>query len=207
MPLRIAAVELLNVLRPTVAVAVFITFAAHALHLNPDWRARFRAGDDTGLDAFVQEVRRFYPSFPAVAARVRAAFTWQGMYFPKGRRVMLDLFGTDRDARTWSEPHEFRPERFQEEDGGAFGFIPQGGGEVAVHHRCPGEPVTIELMKVAVQFLSAKITYDVPEQDLDIAWSRLPALPHSRMVVRDVRAATTGREDSLHDGRDRVSLV
>ena len=46
LPLRIASVELLNVLRPTVAVAVFITFAAHALHLHPEWRARFRAGDD-----------------------------------------------------------------------------------------------------------------------------------------------------------------
>lgn len=192
LPLRIAAVELLNVLRPTVAVAIFITFAAHALHLHPEWRARFRAGDDSGLDAFVQEVRRFYPFFPAVAARVRAAFTWRGMYFPKGRRVMLDLFGTDCDARTWSGPDEFRPERFWTEDGGAFGFIPQGGGEARIHHRCPGEPVTIELMKVAVRFLSAKITYDVPEQDLDIAWSRLPALPHSRMVVRDVRPATAG---------------
>ena len=29
---RIAAVELLNILRPTVAVSVFITFTAHALH-------------------------------------------------------------------------------------------------------------------------------------------------------------------------------
>lgn len=159
---------------------------------SPDWRARFRAGDDISLDAFVQEVRRFYPFFPAVAARVRTKFTLQGMHFPKGRRVILDLFGTDRDARTWSEPHEFCPERFQEEDGGAFGFIPQGGGEVGVQHRCPGEPVTIELMKVAVQFLSARITYDVPGQDLDIAWSRLPALPYSRMIIRDVRAATTG---------------
>ena len=192
LPLRIAAVELLNVLRPTVAVAVFITFAAHALHLHPEWRARFRTGDDSGLDAFVQEVRRFYPFFPAVAARVRTGFTWRGMHFPKGRRVMLDLFGTNRDARTWSEPDEFRPQRFREEDGGAFGFIPQGGGDARIHHRCPGEPVTVELMKVAVRFLSAEITYDVPAQCLDIAWSRLPALPHRRMVVRDVRPAIIG---------------
>ena len=72
-----------------------------------------------------------------------------------------------------------------------IGFIPQGGGEVRIHHRCPGEPVTTELMKVAVRFLSAKIIYDVPEQDLGIAWSRLPALPHSRMIIRDVRTAAT----------------
>jgi len=96
----IAAVELLNVLRPTVAVSVFITSAAHALYRHPEWRARFRSGDETGLDAFVQEVRRFYAFFPAVAARVRAAFTWRNIDFPTGRRVMLDLLGTDRDAQT-----------------------------------------------------------------------------------------------------------
>ena len=33
---------------------------------------------------------------------------------------------------------------------------------------------------------------DWAEQDLGIAWSRLPALPHSGMIIRDVRAATTG---------------
>jgi len=32
---RIAAVELLNMLRPTFAVSVFITFIAHALHHHP----------------------------------------------------------------------------------------------------------------------------------------------------------------------------
>lgn len=191
LPLRIAAVELLNVLRPTVAVAVFITFAAHALHQHSQWGARFRSGDETDLDAFVQEVRRFYPFFPAVAARVRTGFTWRDMEFPTGRRVMLDLFGTDRDVRTWSEPDEFRPERFHTEDGGAFGFIPQGGGEARIHHRCPGEPITVELIKVAVRFLSTQITYDVPEQDLGIAWSRLPALPRSRMVLGNLKSADT----------------
>lgn len=104
---------------------------------------------------------------------------------------MLDLFGTDRDARTWSQPHEFRPERFQTEDGGAFGFILQGGGEARIHHRCPGEPITVELMKVAVRFLSTQITYDVPEQDFGTAWSRLPALPRSRMVLSNVKSADT----------------
>lgn len=57
---RIAAVELLNVLRPTVAVSVFITFAAHALHRFPSCRQELLT-DDENLEFFVQEVRRFYP--------------------------------------------------------------------------------------------------------------------------------------------------
>lgn len=36
---RTAAVEVLNVVRPTVAVSWFVTFAAHALHRWPEHRA------------------------------------------------------------------------------------------------------------------------------------------------------------------------
>lgn len=61
---HVAAVELLNVLRPTVAVAVYITFAAHALHEHPECRQNLEAGDDRYAELFVQEVRRFYPSSP-----------------------------------------------------------------------------------------------------------------------------------------------
>lgn len=187
LPPRIAAVELLNVLRPTVAVAVYITFVAHALHAYPEGRARLAADGEAYADLFVQEVRRFYPFFPSIAARVRHSFEWRGVRFPRGRRVMLDLFGTDRDPRTWEEPDAFRPERFGRSNGGLFGFVPQGGGEHAVHHRCPGEWITLELMRVAVRFLTETIDYDVPTQDLRIDWSRLPALPRSRFVLADVR--------------------
>ena len=141
---RIAAVELLNILRPTVAVSVFITFTAHALHQFPTCRQKFRA-DDGYLECFVQEVRRRYPFFPAVMARVRRDFEWKGYRFPRGRRVVLDLYGTNRDPRAWDAPEEFRPERFQGWDGSPFHFIPQGGGDHHRNHRCPGEWITIEI--------------------------------------------------------------
>jgi fatty-acid peroxygenase len=44
---EVAAVELINVLRPTVAVARFVTFAAWALHEHPEWRQKLQAGDDS----------------------------------------------------------------------------------------------------------------------------------------------------------------
>lgn len=102
--------------------------------------------------------------------------------------MLLDLHGTDHDARTWDAPEEFRPERFRRWDGSPFNFIPQGGGDHYLNHRCAGEWVTIELMKVASDSLARRIEYDVPEQDLQIDASRLPALPRSRFVIRDVRA-------------------
>lgn len=42
-------------------------------------------------------------------------------------------------------------------------------------------------MKGAVEFLVNGMAYDVPEQDLRIDLSRMPAIPESRFVVRNVR--------------------
>jgi fatty-acid peroxygenase len=166
---------------------VFITHAAHALHEHPECRQRLQAGEAGYADLFVQEVRRFYPFFPAVMARTRRGFEWKGYRFPEGARVMLDLHGTDHDPRSWNAPEEFRPERFRRWDGSPFDFIPQGGGDHHQGHRCAGEWITIELMKVAVDFLARRIAYDVPEQDLRIDRARLPALPRSRFVIGNVQ--------------------
>ena len=184
---HVAAVELLNVLRPTVAVAVYVTFIAHALHEYPECRRKLEASEDGYDQLFVQEVRRFYPFFPSVMAQVRNAFEWQGYHFPQGRRVVLDLYGTNHDVRTWDAPEEFRPERFRKWDGSPFTFIPQGGGDHDTDHRCPGEWITIELMKLSLDILTRQIQYDVPDQDLRIDYSRLPALPRSRFAITSVR--------------------
>lgn len=184
---RVAAVEVLNVLRPTVAVARYVTFTAIALHEHPEYRQRIRTGEDDLVEPFVQEVRRFYPFFPFVGALVRRNFEWRGYRFPEGTKVLLDLYGTNHDSRSWGRPNEFWPERFHNWDGNPFDFIPQGGGDHLLSHRCPGEWITIELMKEALRFLTRSIEYDVPEQDLRISLRKIPALPASGFMMRNVR--------------------
>jgi fatty-acid peroxygenase len=185
---RVAAVELLNLLRPTIAISVYVVLMAHALHEHPTYGEAISSGDSTLVEPFVQEVRRVYPFFPAVAARVKEPFEWQGYRFPEGRRVLLDLYGTNHDPRHWGEPDVFRPERFAGRTIDAYSFIPQGGGDPNHHHRCAGEWITIALMKQAVEFLSREIDYRVPKQDLRIEFSRMPALPRSEFVMEGVRA-------------------
>jgi len=185
---RIAAAELLNLLWPTVAISVFIVFAAHALHEHPSWRARLRTNRDrVELAALVQEVRRFYPFFPAVVARTRREFEWKGHRFPAGRRTMLDLFGTNHDARTWEAPAKFRPERFLEDPPGPFSFVPQGGSTVKGNHRCPGEGITRALMAQAVELLLDRLDAIVAAQDFRVDDGRLPALPREQFMLRRVR--------------------
>jgi fatty-acid peroxygenase len=186
LPRRIAAVELLNVLRPTVAVDRFVVFAALALHDHPQWRERVH-GDEPATETFVQEVRRYYPFFPVAAARVRRPFEWSGHHFPLGRRVLLDLYGTNRHPELWPGPEQFRPDRFVGWRGDPFGLVPQGGGDHLTGHRCAGEWITIELMKRAVTNLTTAMSYRVPPQDLAISLRRMPALPPSGFLIDGVR--------------------
>lgn len=184
---RTAAVELLNVLRPTVAVSIYIAFVALALRRDEAFRRKLMYNDDEYAECFAQETRRYYPFFPAVIARTRKDFEWKGYRFPAGRLALLDLYGTNHDARQWEDPDQFRPERFQKRAACPFSLIPQGGGDPHVHHRCPGEGAAVALMKVAADFLVNEISYRVPEQDLSIDWRRLPALPRSGFIISDLR--------------------
>lgn len=183
---RIAAVELLNLIRPTVAVSVYIALLAHAVKTYP---ATVPAADDAeGYAHFTQEVRRFYPFFPALMGRVRQEFQWEGVAFPLGRRVLLDLHGTNM-AQEWGDPEAFRPDRFAEDRYDPFLLVPQGGGNHYEHHRCPGEAITLALMKLALRMLTACLAFDVPEQKLDIDRSRMPALPADRFVLTSVQVS------------------
>ncbi len=183
-----AAVEVINLLRPTIAVDRYLTFVALALHDHPTWRQRLADAEDDLVRAFVQEVRRTAPFFPFTAARVRTDFTWEGYDFPEGRRVLLDLFGTNLDGRIWPNPTRFRPERHLEGEPSPYALIPQGGGDHHQGHRCAGEWITIDLMQAATRLLTGSMTYDVPDQDLAIGRGRIPGLPRSGFVMTGVQS-------------------
>jgi len=178
-----AAVELINLLRPTLAVARFVVFGALALHQFPAWRARLASGDDAELTMFAQEVRRFYPFFPGVGGRASGDFTWHGMRFAKGDWVLLDLYGTNHHPALWPQPESFDPERFASWRDDGHSLVAQGAGDYLTGHRCPGEMATVALMKSALHLLAAEASYQVPAQDLTIDMARMPTMPRSGLVL------------------------
>ncbi|QBP41965.1 cytochrome P450 [Paenisporosarcina antarctica] len=184
---QIAAVELINVLRPIVAIATFITFTALALYEHPTHKEKLQSGDKKELEMFVQEVRRFYPFGPFIGAKVRKGFIWNDFHFEKGMLVFLDMYGTNHDPRNWENPNDFRPDRFKERKSNLFDFIPQGAGDPAQGHRCPGEGITVEVMKVSLDFLVNKIKFDVPDQDISYSLVKMPTLPESGFVMSNIR--------------------
>jgi len=181
-----AAVELINILRPTVANARYIVFAAMSLHDHPEWQSRIQASDDH-LDVFVDEVRRYYPFIPFIGGRVLSQFTWRNHTFKKNDWVLFDLYGTNHDPRIWTDPQIFRPERFSQRKIGPYDLVSHGAGDRRLTHRCPGEWITVELMKALIRVTVREMSYEVPSQDLHINLSRIPALPNSRFQVNKVR--------------------
>jgi len=184
---QMAAIELINVLRPIVAISTYITFAALALHEHPEYKEQFRSGESRDLEMFAQEVRRFYPFGPFVGARVREDFALNDYKLKKGMLVLLDMYGTNHDSQIWNKPDEFHPERFKERKGSLFDFIPQGGGDPAMTHRCPGEGIAVEIIKAGLDFLVNKIEFEVPEQDLSYSLAKMPTLPESGFLIGNIR--------------------
>ncbi|MEV0720914.1 cytochrome P450 [Asanoa sp. NPDC050611] len=181
---RTAAVELLNVVRPTIAVSWFVAFSAHALHRWPEHRDRLRAGGPAFAEAFAHEVRRFYPFAPFVGGLAPDDVEFAGHRIPRGAMVLLDLYGQNHDPALWKDPYWFDPDRFLGPDAAPdpYTLVPQGGGDPATGHRCPGEPNTVALLSdLAVRL--ARLEYDVPPQNLDIPLDRIPTRPRDGMLV------------------------
>lgn len=185
--IKIATVELINILRPIVAIGNYIAFAVLALHTYPQYRKRIQSGDGPYAEWFSQEVRRFYPFTPFVGAKVRNDFEWNGYLFPGKTLLLLDVYGTNHDPRNWEHPDEFWPERFRNWRENPFDFVPQGGGDHYKGHRCAGEWITIEALKTVVNFFAQNMQYEVPEQDLSIDLSRMPAVPKSHVVISKIK--------------------
>lgn len=178
---RVAAVELLNVLRPTAAVAHYLVFAAWALHKRPELREHVVASAEF-RHAFAQEVRRFFPFFPLIGGRARCELQWQGMSITRDDWVMLDLYATDHDPAAWENPGLFDPGRFLGE-GAERLVVAQGAGDPQLDHRCPGEPLTRDLIDELSLVLAETPPVVLPEQDLRISLRRFPALPRDGMRV------------------------
>ncbi|AKD04659.1 cytochrome P450 [Pontibacter korlensis] len=184
---KIASVELINVIRPIVAIANYVAYSALALHEHPEQRNKLASGEDKYSQYFVQEVRRLYPFTPFLGARTRKGFEWNGYQFDEGKLVLLDAYGMLHDPEIWPEPYEFKPERFSNWSGSPFDFIPQGGGDdFYTTHRCAGEWITIEAMKVALKFLTLEVQYEVPQQDLSISLVQIPTKPKSGIEISNI---------------------
>lgn len=196
---KTAAVSLNNAFRPLLAAVHFITFGAMAIHENPEIKEKLQNDQDNYGQWFTQEVRRYFPFAPAMGAKVKNNFEWHGYEFKKNTLVILDLFGTNRHPDSWENADQFIPERFKDWKESPFAFVPFGGGDHYIGHRCAGEWLTVMVMKSVFQYLTQKITYHVPEQNLDYDMTRMPTMPKSRFVMMDIIKVDSDSSDIIEN--------
>ena len=190
-----AGIELQNTIRPHIAVARFAAFAAKALHEHPGWRERIRhetaergtlAGGPLAT-AFAQEVRRTAPFVPMLPAIARTDFEFAGTRVKKGDRLLIDVLNTNTDPVAWERADEFDPERFigldSEEAEAIEAFIPHGGADVRIGHRCPGEKIAVASLAMTVAALSEP-EIEILDEGLEFSWREMPTRPVSGGLVR-----------------------
>jgi cytochrome P450 len=112
--------------------ATALAWALHAAATHPVDAARLAdAAPEGGGDAppppfaaaFVDEVLRLFPPFPAIVRRALHPFDAGGYAIERGTVLMISLWVTHRDARHFVDPLAFRPERWSD---GLRRALPQG---------------------------------------------------------------------------------
>ena len=108
------------------------------------------------LQGIIKETLRLYPPAPLAGPRQFSEdCTLGGYYVSKGTRLILNLSKIQKDSRIWSNPIEFRPERFlttHDPRGKHFEFIPFGAGRRA----CPGMTFALQMLHLTLaSFLQA----------------------------------------------------
>ncbi|GEK92168.1 cytochrome P450 [Alkalibacterium kapii] len=187
LPLDVAAVELLNIIRPTVALTVWVALMGHALFEEGQY-SKLKANFEELQDPFIQEMRRYYPFFPMLPAIAIDDVEIDGYHIPKDSWVILDLYGTNHDVRTVDHPGTFDIERYKgrakeisyEEE---YEMIAQGGGKFREMHRCAGEWITLHSLRVFSDHLVNKYDFTVPEQDWRIPMNQFPTYPNSKGLL------------------------
>jgi cytochrome P450 len=133
--------------------SIALTWLLDRLGREPDLADAFLA-DPTGevADSVVKETLRLQPPASAALRRLTAPRRVGGWDLPAGVDVMVPSTIVHRDPRGFSEPDEFRPERWLDPSPPHAPFFPFGGGA----RRCVGEHLAhAEIATVIPAFLRA----------------------------------------------------
>lgn len=121
------------------------------------------------LQAIVKETLRLYPAAPLAAPREFSTnCTLAGYHIPKGTWLIVNISKIQRDPEIWSNPLEFRPERFLEGThmdvdfkGRNFELIPFGAGR----RSCPGMGFSQQILHIVLATLLHNFDLSIPNDE------------------------------------------
>ncbi|CAN0878473.1 Desmethyl-deoxy-podophyllotoxin synthase [Linum grandiflorum] len=125
------------------------------------------------LPLIIKETLRLHPVAPLLFPReCRETTVVDGYLIPVKTRVIVNAWAIGRDPKHWSDPDEFKPERFVDScvdyKGHDFQLIPFGAGRRA----CPGMQYGIALVEILFANLLYHFDWKLPEkmrpEDIDM---------------------------------------
>ncbi|KAJ9567967.1 hypothetical protein OSB04_003933 [Centaurea solstitialis] len=136
------------------------------------------------LDAIIKETLRLYPVAPLSVPHESIEDCIVGGYnIPKGTRLLVNLWKIQRDPKFWSDPLEFRPERFLtshkdvDVKGKHFELLPFGSGRRV----CPGALFALQSMGLTLASLIQQFVLQKPSNE-PIDMSESPGLTNNKAI-------------------------
>jgi cytochrome P450 len=143
--------------------ATGLAWAMERLLRTPRVLAKLResvaAGEEAYLNATVKETLRARPVIADVARRLTAPAEIGGYRLPKGSFVMAAIAALHYREDLFPQPEEFRPERFLEEKGDNYAWIPFGGGV----RRCLGAAFAEYEMRIVLREFVGRADLSAPD--------------------------------------------
>lgn len=196
----------------TETTAASLAWALERLSRTPDALSQVAAEADAGggpyTDAAIRETLRTRPPVRMVSRLARVPYRLGGRWIPEGELVAVSPLLIQHRPDVYSDPEQFRPERFLQRRPGAYAWIPFGGGV----RRCAGASLAIAEMRIVLSTVFSKTTLRTPdpqpEEALGRANTMVPALDGQVVLGRQPRAAARvppaiGGEDFRRTLEDR----
>ncbi|XP_017429619.1 cytochrome P450 78A5 isoform X1 [Vigna angularis] len=166
------------IFRGTDTVAILVEWILARMVVHPEIQAKAQSeidsvvgcersvnDDDLGklpyVRAIVKETLRMHPPGPLLSwARYSIHDTEIGNHFvPAGTTAMVNMWAISHDKEVWSEPEEFKPERFVTEEvqmmGSDLRLAPFGSGRRV----CPGKAMGVASVELWVAMLLQKLKW------------------------------------------------
>jgi cytochrome P450 family 135 len=179
--------------------ATALAWAMERLLRTPRVLGRLRksidAGEDEYLDATIKETLRSRPVLSDVARKLTAPTRIGAYVVPAGWIVLPGILAIHYRDDLFSDPHEFRPERFLEGEGGGLSWIPFGGGV----RRCVGAAFAQYEMRIVLRAIieHADLRPADPRPERPVPRNVTLAPARGARVVLGRRLAPTPRPEAL----------
>ena len=136
------------------------------------------------IDACAKETLRLNPVVPAVARRLQRPMRLGGVDLPKGVIAVPNIYLVHRNARVWSNPLVFDPERFLRKKPSPYEYFPFGGGI----RRCIGMAFAMYEMQTVLATVLRRLTIEAaPRQRVRVVRRAITLAPSGGMplIVHD----------------------